>query len=114
MHAAPRLWVVYEKVQPGRPRTTAICLQSEWDAMVLAQLKYVVLIRAGITNEGEAERLARSGVVVEKVVRKRPVVPATDAREKKGPQLKSPDNSWFRRRQPPPPENPGTASCVSE
>ena len=105
-----RLWVVYEKAQPGRPRTTAICPQSEWDAMVLVQMKYVVLIRAGITTEGEAERLARSGAIVVKPARKRPLV--TAPRERKS-QLKSPHNSWFRRQKPRPPENPADASCVS-
>jgi hypothetical protein len=38
----------------------AVCEQGEWDAMELAQPGHHTLILAGITNEGEAERLARS------------------------------------------------------
>jgi hypothetical protein len=37
----------------------AVCEQAEWDAMELAKPGVNTLIRAGITNEGEAERLAR-------------------------------------------------------
>jgi hypothetical protein len=37
----------------------AVCEQSEWDEMERARPGYHTLIRAGITNEGEAERLAR-------------------------------------------------------
>ena len=33
--------------------------QAEWDAMESAQPGYHTLVRSGITNEGEAERLAR-------------------------------------------------------
>ena len=74
-------WVVYETIQPGKPKMTTVCGQPEWDAMELTQPNYHVLIRAGITNEGEAERLARSGAIVEKVreLRKKPVVPLSDA-----------------------------------
>jgi hypothetical protein len=46
------LWVVYQTAstvkQPGR---NAVCTQAEWDENTL--------IRAGISNEGVAERLAR-------------------------------------------------------
>ena len=41
----------------------AVCEQCEWDAMELAQPGRHALIQAGITNEGEAERLARSSPV---------------------------------------------------
>ena len=41
----------------------AVCRQSEWEAMERAQPGYHTLVQAGITNEGEAERLARSGPV---------------------------------------------------
>jgi hypothetical protein len=37
----------------------AVCEQSEWEAMELAQPGYRTLIQAGIANEAEAERLAR-------------------------------------------------------
>jgi hypothetical protein len=45
----------------------ALCSQKEWDKMDGAQPGRFTLIRAGITNEGEAERLARSS---------KPVAPA--------------------------------------
>lgn len=48
-------WVVYK--QPDG--TNAMCEQSDWDAMERAKPGYHTLIKAGITNEGEAERLAR-------------------------------------------------------
>jgi hypothetical protein len=48
-------WVVYK--QPDG--TQALCEQSEWDALERARPGYFTLIRAGIGNEGEAERLAR-------------------------------------------------------
>ena len=38
----------------------ALCSQREWDEMDRVQPGRFTLIRAGITNEGEAERLARS------------------------------------------------------
>jgi hypothetical protein len=37
----------------------AICDQAEWDAMEAASPGANLLIRGGITNEAEAERLAR-------------------------------------------------------
>jgi hypothetical protein len=43
-----------------RPPMTAVCEEAEWAALATdAQGRYT-LIRAGIVNEGEAERLARS------------------------------------------------------
>ncbi|HJT76275.1 MAG TPA: hypothetical protein VJ739_03660 [Gemmataceae bacterium] len=54
------LWVVYLMTLHGKPEgMKAVCEQSEWDAMDLSQPGYHTLVRAGITNEGEAERLAR-------------------------------------------------------
>jgi hypothetical protein len=56
------LWVVYRMTIHGKPSgMSAVCMQSEWEAMERAQPGYHTLVRAGITNEGEAERLARSG-----------------------------------------------------
>src|SRR5437868_4241118 len=56
------LWVVYRMAIYGKPtEMNAICEQGEWDAMELAQPGVHTLIRAGIPNEGEAERLARGG-----------------------------------------------------
>ncbi len=53
-------WVVYKMTVPGKKiMGNVVCEQSEWDAMEAARPGYHVLVRAGITNEGEAERLAR-------------------------------------------------------
>jgi hypothetical protein len=58
------LWVVYRMTIHGKPSgMDAVCEQSEWEAMERAQPGYHTLIHAGITNEAEAERLARSGTV---------------------------------------------------
>ena len=57
-------WVVYCMTIRGRPTgMNAVCEQGEWEAMEGAAPGYHTLILAGITNEGEAERLARSGPV---------------------------------------------------
>jgi hypothetical protein len=48
----------------GKPTgMSAVCEQREWDAMERAQPGHHTLIVAGLTNEGEAERLARSNSV---------------------------------------------------
>lgn len=53
-------WVVYSAPTRGCPAgTRAVCEQSEWEALVRAKPGFHTLVRAGITNEGEAERLAR-------------------------------------------------------
>lgn len=57
-------WVVYRMTIHGKPSgMSAVCEQEEWDAMESAKPGHHTLVRAGITNEGEAERLARSGPV---------------------------------------------------
>ena len=54
-------WVVYRMTIHGKPNVVnAVCKQDEWEAMERAKPGYHTLILAGITNEGEAERLARS------------------------------------------------------
>ena len=54
------LWVVYEMGAAGKDqRINVVCEQDQWDALELAQPGKHKLIRTGITNEGEAERLAR-------------------------------------------------------
>jgi hypothetical protein len=54
------LWAVYEKGAAENDQgMNVVCEQDEWDALELAQPGKNRLIRAGITNEGEAERLAR-------------------------------------------------------
>lgn len=58
-------WVVYRMTIHGKPsQLNAVCEEAEWHAMELSHPGYHTLIRAGITNEGEAERLARTGPVV--------------------------------------------------
>lgn len=58
------LWVVYRITLRGKPsQMNAVCEQCEWEAMERAQPGHHTLIQAGIANEGEAERLARSGPV---------------------------------------------------
>src|SRR3954466_8599588 len=52
-------WVVYLKAVLNNPGVNAVCEQGEWDAMELANPGHHTLIKTGITNEGEAERLAR-------------------------------------------------------
>jgi hypothetical protein len=58
------LWVVYRMTVRGKiTGVNAVCEQREWEAMERAQPGYHTLIQAGITNEGEAERLARTSPV---------------------------------------------------
>ena len=53
-------WVVYRMTLRGKPAgVNAVCEQAEWDALELSRPGYHTLVRAGIRNEGEAERLAR-------------------------------------------------------
>lgn len=55
-------WVVYKtiaSVERKQDVSNAVCEQSEWDAMELAQPGRHTLIQAGIQNEAEAEKLAR-------------------------------------------------------
>jgi L-asparaginase II len=53
-------WVVYKMTMRGKHSgMNAICRQAEWDAMELDRPGYHTLIQEGISNEGEAERLAR-------------------------------------------------------
>jgi hypothetical protein len=54
------LWVVYETHIHGRTHAAkAVCEQSEWEAIELANRGQHILVRSGITSEAEAERLAR-------------------------------------------------------
>jgi len=55
------LWVVYRMTIHGKPsQMNAVCEQTEWEAMESARPGYHPLVLAGIANEGEAERAARS------------------------------------------------------
>jgi len=56
-------WVVYRMTLHGKGSgVSAVCEQGEWEAMERDRPGYHTLVRAGITNEGEAERLARGPV----------------------------------------------------
>jgi hypothetical protein len=53
-------WVVYEMPVKGKPEMMrAICEEGEWAAMERDRPGVFTLVQSGITNEGEAERLAR-------------------------------------------------------
>ena len=53
-------WVVYVMTNHKLPGgMKAVCEQSEWDEIEKARPGYHTLVRSGITNEAEAERLAR-------------------------------------------------------
>jgi hypothetical protein len=57
----PVSWVVYRMTIHGKATgMNAVCEQAEWDAMEQVQPGHHTLVKAGIANEGEAERLARS------------------------------------------------------
>src|SRR5689334_6622629 len=52
-------WAVYQVTVLGQPGPNAVCTQGEWDEISAAQPGLHRLVRGGIANEGEAERLAR-------------------------------------------------------
>jgi hypothetical protein len=53
-------WVVYTIPIKGTPEgVRAVCDEREWAAMEGARPGYFTLVQGGITNEGEAEQLAR-------------------------------------------------------
>lgn len=53
-------WVVYLMTIRGNDDgMNAICNQNEWDALEQARPGYHRLIKSGILNEAEAEKLAR-------------------------------------------------------
>ena len=53
-------WVVYLMTMHKQPEgVRAVCEQREWEEMERSRPGYHTLLQAGITNEGEAERLAR-------------------------------------------------------
>jgi hypothetical protein len=54
-------WVVYERPATAKMSTMkVVCEQSEWDQLTKDNPE-LTLVRSGITNEGEAEQLARDG-----------------------------------------------------
>jgi hypothetical protein len=62
MQSAAKLesWAVDLMTIHGKPSAMhAVCPPCEWDAMELARPGYHVLVRGGIHNEAEAQKLAR-------------------------------------------------------
>jgi hypothetical protein len=54
------LWVVYRMAIKGSAEgANAVCTESEWHEMESARPGQHTLLRSGIRNEAEAERLAR-------------------------------------------------------
>ena len=112
-------WVVYEKQTPGKPKMTLVCEQSEWDAMELSQPNFCTAVRTGITNEGEAEQLARSGAVAvkERISRPKPPVVA-DASAAPTPQQTAMHAFWQQAKRAaaaePPPTRHASAGRVSQ
>ena len=73
-------WVVYEMTVKGRPSgMNAVCEQGEWDDMEQDRPGHHTLVRAGIENECEAEKLARgtSGDAKPRRTQTIPVPPGT-------------------------------------
>ena len=52
-------WAVYQATILGQAGPNVVCGQGEWEAIEQAQPGLHRLVRGGIPNEGEAERLAR-------------------------------------------------------
>lgn len=53
-------WVVYVMtIRNHAQGMNAVCEQREWDELERSQPGYHTLVRSGIANEAEAERLAR-------------------------------------------------------
>jgi hypothetical protein len=64
----PTSWVIYRMTIHGKTTgMNAVCEQREWEAIELDRPGYHTLLQAGITNEGEAERLARNTPVDGKI-----------------------------------------------
>ena len=56
-------WVVYQMTIHGKPLgMNAVCEQGEWDEMEQDRPGYHTLVRAGIANECDAEKLAEGQV----------------------------------------------------
>ena len=54
-------WVVYERPATAKMTTMkVVCEQSEWNQLSKDNPEFL-LVRSGISNEGEAEQLARDG-----------------------------------------------------
>ncbi len=76
-------WAVYQASVQGQPGPNVVCTQAEWEALLREQPGSCRLIRDGIANEGEAERLARgaSGEARKRVTHKKAVAVAPASTE---------------------------------
>jgi hypothetical protein len=74
-------WAVYQMTVQGRPGPKVVCFQTEWDVIEKATPGLHRLLKGGIVNEGEAERLARgtSGDAPVRVSRKKLIAELLDA-----------------------------------
>ena len=80
------VWAVYRKALKGCPAgLRAVCRQDEWEALDRAQPGVNTLIEGNLTNEGEAERLARgtSGHTPTRAEREATRIEAVDAKAKR-------------------------------
>jgi hypothetical protein len=76
-------WAVYlMPMKAGQDAVRAICTQAEWEAMDRDRPGHFTLIQGHLTNEGQAERLARgrSGETPPRGAKGRVVAEATDDR----------------------------------
>jgi hypothetical protein len=81
------VWAVYHKAIKGVPDgLRAVCRQDEWEALDRAQPGVHTLIAGDLTNEGEAERLARgmSGHTPTRAEREASRIEAVAAKARKG------------------------------
>ncbi len=87
----PISWVVYEMTIRGEASGThAVCDLREWEEIERAHPGYHKLVQAGITNEGEAERLARTASKAPKATVSAPAPPLTEDDEFDEPLLTAP------------------------
>jgi hypothetical protein len=57
------MWVAYRMTIKGQTQMNAVCKQEEWEAMERDRPGHHTLIRAGMINATDAEKLARSSPV---------------------------------------------------
>jgi hypothetical protein len=61
MRESPKVqsWVVYETVSGSMIGTKSVCSADEWKVIEARELGRTRIVREGIANENEAEKLAR-------------------------------------------------------
>jgi hypothetical protein len=77
------VWAVYSKAMKGCPDgVRVVCRQDEWEALDRAKPGVNTLIEGNLTNEGQAERLARgrSGHTPSRAEREKARVEAWDVK----------------------------------